>query len=135
MKNQADKHQLDKQFPIGSWVFIKLQPYRQTSLRSTQHKLSKRYFGPFQIVEKIGPVAYRLLLPQEAQIHTVFHISVLKHCPHPHSITPSPLPIEFTIPHDHEDMADLQEGSNDTVMNHSTVRPKRNTTMPAWYRT
>lgn len=45
MKQQVDKHPLDKEFSIGSYVFVKLQPYRQQSLRPRQHKLSKNTSG------------------------------------------------------------------------------------------
>ncbi|GJZ90056.1 ty3-gypsy retrotransposon protein [Tanacetum coccineum] len=81
MCNQANAHRTDVEFQVDDWVFVKLQPYRQSSvaLRHSQ-KLSKRFFGLFRIVERIGPVAYRLDLPEESQIHNVFHISVLKKC-------------------------------------------------------
>ncbi|MCI43671.1 hypothetical protein A2U01_0064909, partial [Trifolium medium] len=57
----------------------RLQPYRQHTVRGVRYsKFTKRFFGPYQIIKRIGTVAYELLLPPEAQIHPVFHISKLK---------------------------------------------------------
>lgn len=51
MKSQADLHSADKSFNIGDWVYLKLQPYKQHSLRLKGfNKLSPRYYGPLQIV-------------------------------------------------------------------------------------
>ncbi|XP_025985463.1 uncharacterized protein [Glycine max] len=68
---------------------VKLRPHRQTSAKpqsSSSGKLSKRFYGPFTITERIGPVAYRLKLPEGARIHPVFHCSILK----PFKGTPTP---------------------------------------------
>ncbi|KAJ1411180.1 Ribonuclease H-like superfamily [Sesbania bispinosa] len=79
MLNQFNAHLQDRNFKVGDWVFLRLQPYRQISVRSCpSKKLAKRYFGPFQIVRTIGPVAYQLALPPDAKVHHVFHISKLK---------------------------------------------------------
>jgi len=66
-------------------VLVKLQPYRQHSLRKNQQlsfnqQLSLRYFGSFLVIEKIGEVGYKLLLPSSPIIHLVFLCSQLKLC-------------------------------------------------------
>nr|GEV54308.1 hypothetical protein [Tanacetum cinerariifolium] len=81
MRNQANKHRTDIQFKVGGWVYLKLRPHRQVSIRQgQQHKLSPKYYGPFKVAERIKEVAYRLELPNSSQIHSVFHISQLKKC-------------------------------------------------------
>lgn len=60
-------------------VFLKLQPYVQSSLACHScNKLSFKFFGPFKIIQHVGTVAYKLELPSSASIHNVFHVSQLK---------------------------------------------------------
>lgn len=76
MKIVSDTHCWDVQFIEGDWVCVKLHPYRQTSL-AEYTKLSKRYYGPFQVEDRIGQVAYCLKLSASSRIHPVFHVSLL----------------------------------------------------------
>ena len=57
----------DREFQIGQWVLLKLQPYRQisTAARSSQ-KLAPRYYGTCRILEKVDLVAYKLQLPENS---------------------------------------------------------------------
>ncbi|XP_070679204.1 uncharacterized protein [Malus domestica] len=79
MKNQADKHRTEREFTVGDWVFLRLIPYQLQSLNShTFHKLHPKFYGPFEVVERMGKVAYKLKLPEGTKIHHVFHVSCLK---------------------------------------------------------
>jgi len=64
---------------IGVHVFIKISPTRGVIRFGSKGKLSPRYIGPFEIVERIGAVAYKLALPPSLKgVHNVFHVSKLR---------------------------------------------------------
>jgi len=64
MKNKAHHGRADFEFAVGDWVMAKLQPYRQQSIALRLHqRLGFKFFGPFQIIEKINAAAYRVRLP------------------------------------------------------------------------
>jgi len=64
---------------LGDSVYLKAQTYVQTSLANwSSNKLAFCFFGPYNIIEKIGQSAYKLKLSDDCHIHPVFHISQLK---------------------------------------------------------
>ena len=69
------------EFEVGDYIYLKVLPIRGICRLKVMGKLSPRYIGPFQILERRGEVAYQLELPAcLSDVHDVFHISQLKKC-------------------------------------------------------
>ncbi|GJS30256.1 putative reverse transcriptase domain-containing protein [Tanacetum coccineum] len=80
-KSYADKRRKPLEFQVGDRVLLKVSPWKGVVRFGKKGKLAPRYVGPFEIVECVGPVAYRLKLPQELScVHDTFHVSNLKKC-------------------------------------------------------
>jgi hypothetical protein len=79
MKNQYDRGHREVSFEVGDWVWLRLHQRLAATIKDKRGgELSPRFFGPFQVLAKVGSVAYRLALPPRAQIHNVFHVVFLK---------------------------------------------------------
>ncbi|RVW73760.1 Transposon Tf2-2 polyprotein [Vitis vinifera] len=80
-KSYADKRRRPLEFEEGDWVFVKVSPRRGIFRFGKKGKLAPRFVGPFQIDKRVGPVAYKLILPQQLSlVHDVFHVSMLRKC-------------------------------------------------------
>ncbi|KAL0549014.1 hypothetical protein IC582_013494 [Cucumis melo] len=99
-KSYADVRRKDLEFEIGDKVFLKVAPMKGVLRFERWGKLSPRFVGPFEILERIGPVAYRLALPPSlSAVHDVFHVSMLrKYVPDPsHVVDYEPLEIDGNL--------------------------------------
>ena len=84
-KSYADVRRLPLEFKVGDHVFLKVMPKRGVVRFGKRGKLSPRFIGPFEILERIGIVAYRMDFPPSMSgVHEVFHVSMLrKYTPNP----------------------------------------------------
>ncbi|KAK8931451.1 hypothetical protein KSP39_PZI016502 [Platanthera zijinensis] len=77
-KYHDQKHR-SVEFSVGDYVYLKVRPVRGVSRIKRMKKLSPRFVGPFEVLERVGEVAYRLALPEEMSgVHDVFHVSYLR---------------------------------------------------------
>ncbi|GKA56144.1 putative reverse transcriptase domain-containing protein [Tanacetum coccineum] len=80
-KSYADKRRKPLKFSVGDYVLHKVSPWKGVVRFGKKGKLTPRFVGPFEIIEKVGPVAYRLDLPEELNgVHNTFHVSNLNKC-------------------------------------------------------
>ncbi|MCO5551479.1 hypothetical protein L7F22_004983 [Adiantum nelumboides] len=80
-KKAADSHRRELVFSLGDWVLLRFKKARLRKMKGKERlfpKLGMRYYGPFQVCDKISDVAYRLKLPEGWKIHNAFHVSLLR---------------------------------------------------------
>ena len=84
-KSYVDRRRQPLEFEVGDHVFLKVMPKRGVVRFDRRGKMSPRYISPFEILERVGTVAYRLALPPSLLgVHEVFHVSMLrKYTPNP----------------------------------------------------
>ena len=77
-KSYADVRRQPLEFEVGDHVFLKVMPKRGVVRLGKRGKLSPRFIGPFEILERIGTIAYRLALPPSMSgVYEVFHVSMI----------------------------------------------------------
>jgi hypothetical protein len=82
-KSYVDAHRVDRSYEVGDQVFLRVKPHKSLIKFRRGDKISPRFVGPLDILERKGPVAYQLALPDSLRrMHDVFHISVLRHYIH-----------------------------------------------------
>nr|GEV82151.1 putative reverse transcriptase domain-containing protein [Tanacetum cinerariifolium] len=80
-KSYANYRRKPLKFEVGDQVLLKVSPWKGVMLFGKKGKLAPKYVGPFEILERIGPVAYMLRLPKElSEVHDTFHVLKLKKC-------------------------------------------------------
>ena len=78
-KSYTDVRRRPLEFKVGDYVFLKVMPKRGVVRFGKREKLSPRFIGPFEILERVGTVAYGLALPPSMSgVHEVFHVSMLR---------------------------------------------------------
>jgi len=78
-KSYHDKRRKDIEFQVGDHVFLRMNPVTGVGRALKCRKLTPHFVGPFEIVEKVGVIAYRIaLLPSLSNLHDVFHVSQLQ---------------------------------------------------------
>ena len=97
---------------MGDKVFLKVSPWRKILRFGQKVKLSPRFIGPYEILERVGPVAYQLALPPElAKLHNVFHVSMLRRyrSVESHILTVQEIQVQEDLSYDEEPKAILAQ--------------------------
>ena len=83
MKSYADRRRKPLEFELGDYVYLKVSSMRKVLRFGKAGKLTPRYVGPYEIIARVGKMAYKLKFPEEMSgIHNVFHVSQLRKCVH-----------------------------------------------------
>ncbi|PON35669.1 Ribonuclease H-like domain containing protein [Parasponia andersonii] len=104
-KHYTDPRRREVIFDVGDKVFLKVAPMKGIMRFGKKEKLSPRYIGPFEILDKVRDIAYRLALPPLlSNVHNVFHVSMLRrYVPNPsHILSYEPLELSQDVSYEEE---------------------------------
>nr|GEY59121.1 putative reverse transcriptase domain-containing protein [Tanacetum cinerariifolium] len=80
-QSYAGKRRKPLEFSVGDYVLLKVSPWKGVVRFGKKGKFAPRFVRPFEIIKKVGPVAYRLDFPEELNcVHDTFHVSNIKKC-------------------------------------------------------
>ncbi|XP_057249311.1 uncharacterized protein LOC130590778 [Beta vulgaris subsp. vulgaris] len=116
-KSYADKKRQDLEFEIGEKALLKVSPTKGVMRFGRKGKLSPRYIGPYEVLERIGEVAYRLALPTElANVHNIFHVSQLRRYVHDpnHILQPETVELDQNLTFENRPIKILDTKTRDT---------------------
>src|SRR5262245_46587041 len=96
MKKYANAHRRDVEFHIGDKVLTKLTPqiWKKINSKKTHQGLIPQYNGPFEVIQRVGRVTYKLRLSDRIKVHPTFHVSYLKPF-HPDLLNKTSLFVQF----------------------------------------
>ncbi|XP_027337267.1 uncharacterized protein LOC113850960 [Abrus precatorius] len=102
-RSYYDKRRKPLEFQVSDHVFLKVSPVTGVGRALKFKKLSPKFIGPFEVLSKVGPVAYEITLPPNlSNLHPVFHVSQLrKYIPDPtHVIELDPVQVRENLSYD-----------------------------------
>jgi hypothetical protein len=77
-KSYTDQNRTPREFKMEDHVYLRVRPKKSSLKMGACAKLAPRYCGTFEVLDRVGPIAYRLALPPTIKAHNVLHVSLLK---------------------------------------------------------